>query len=1024
MTTIAEVQDAIRAIERERRVLGDVVVDATVAALRAKLDDLQAAQRLPDETAARKQVTVLFAALTGFSSLTDALPQTEALTLMTQIWERLDAAITAHGGQVDKHIGNAVMGVFGVPAVRENDAERAVRAALAMREELDILLNELDARSAEDLVPETAVSQPSRHLYLKIGINTGPVLLGEVGSAAEFTAMGDAVNLASRLQQSAAPNDILISDQTFRLVEDQFASESVGPLTLKGRAQPVISHRILGMYAAPRRASRVGLPGIQPPLVGREAVLQALQVTAQAVRNQGVCRMVTLYGEAGVGKTRVAEEFLRDLQDGERVEIITGRAKQRLRQLNFGLARDILTAMYGLQYDDPAHVLRAKLRRGLAERLQQPEESIVAQARALELLLGLEIEGRVLDPRTAVPQHDGMFREVTRLLATSMDGLDLTVVLLDDLQWSDAVSLELLRFMVAELEARPLLVICVARPALLEEYPDWLTATAVPHEMLLLSPLSDDACQALVEAVLHKLPRIPADLTQRIVQAAGGNPYYVEEIIKVLIEDGAIVVGEDEWALAERPFRQLRVPPTLTGVIQARLDRLSSLERTVLQRAAVVGREFWDNAVIAISAAAPQSHTEEQVRAALYVLVRREMISRLPTSLFTGQQTYAFRHTLLREVAYESVLLRQRPLYHRQAAEWLAAQSGTRRAEFATLIARHYEQAGDKARAAEYYELAADRAVELHDPASAINHYRNVLALLDRPQFVSRTLQLQEHIGDLCALQGRLVEAVDAFRAMRDIAELDGELALEARACRKMARIWHELGRIEPMLTEADHARYLAWLVSARGEEVQALLVVAEAEHLLDNLPAARTSAERALQLSEQRADAVAVARALGALTVLAHAEGKQHSVEACLDQLLAPLTDAHAVDMAPAQLLCVGETLQAVGRWAQAEEMLRAAEQVCRAREDRVALGRALAGLGWVLRVRGAGETAVLTPLREAIATAETVGHLYDALIYRLHLSRALAAFDHTAEAAAMRQDVLDHVRDPARMGSSIHRI
>ncbi|WP_374686434.1 AAA family ATPase [Promineifilum sp.] len=1021
MLNRAQLQEAIAVLSSQRAHWGEDVVATTLNVLAERLAALPDAPGDAPPAEQRKQATILFATLEGFTRLTGAAHNTEPLRQIDLLWRRLDETILYHGGMVDKHMGDVVMGVFGVPAARENDPERAVRCALAIREMLSDFLAAQREASTADL---DAAEPPKPPPTVRIGINTGPVSLGQVGSDAGQTAIGDAVNVASRLKEAAAESGVYVSHDTYRLVGDLFRAEALGQVSVKGRQAPITVYRIVG--SQPREFfDRVeGVEGVAAPMIGRAVEMEVLQETLREAAQTGRGRLVVIAGDAGVGKSRLMREFNRSLEAFPfKVTRFQGRTDQRLMEVPYSLLRDLLLSHFGIDDSDRAATIEEKLVRGLAAGLTGADSPTRQagrreRARMIGHLVGLDLPGAAAEPATA---RERALESLLDYFGAVADLSAATLVFLEDVHWADDDSLDFLERLAALAAARPLVVVCLARPALYERRPGWPAGDgAAAARRLPLRPLGEAESHELVLQILHKLPQIPSALSDLIVRSAAGNPFYVEELIRVLIEDRVIVPGERTWQLRMRELPQLRVPPTLTGVLQARLDRLPELERTTLQQAAVVGDEFWDSAVQQLNTAARYPFAPEQVAAALGALERRDMIYRAPAPAFVGSQAYRFKHAVLREVAYESVLLRDRPGYHVQAARWLETQSGDRAIEYAAPIAQHHEQAGQLAEAARQYERAAARAAEQYKLAGAIDFYHKALRLLERlPQDLDARLNAQERLGRALLRQGRLVEALYTFHAMQRIAELDGNLLGQARAENALAALFYELDDAPSALAAADRAEQLARLTGAEVELARALFSRAEAAARLGRADEALEAVQGSVARSRALDAPPETARALALLSELQRAAGRTDEAERAI-----------------AGLLALAERLEARGDRQGAAFALTRLGRVCleadapeRARpalERALALARtadqgdaveALLALGQAV-CRCGDADAGMALLEEADALAETTGSRYLRLACRLALAEALLARDQLAAAEATVRAVIAAAENAQQLG------
>jgi len=929
-----ELEQAIAALEAQRAILGDDVVDTMVATAREKLAALEA-QRAVEQ---RKQVTVLFADVYGFTAMAETMDPEEVRDTMNALWARLDAAIIAHGGTIDKHMGDAVMAIFGAPTAHENDPERAVRTALAMQKEVRDWKLEI-----EDL--DTLVS-------VRIGIHTGPVLLGVVGTTAEYTAMGDTVNLARRLQEAAPIGGILISHDTYRHVRGIFSVWMMEPITVKGKAEPVPIYVVLRARPRASRLASRGVEGIETRMVGREAELARLQETLRTAIKRRETQFVTVVGEAGVGKSRLLYEF-----DSwialllERISHFKGQADQRMGNMPYFLIRDLFSFRFEIQDNDPALVAREKLERGITEFMGADG---LEKAHFIGHLIGFDfstspyLRGILGDARQV---RDRAFYYITQFF-TAVAQRNPTVIFLEDIHWANEGSLDLIDHLARECQNVPLLIVCLTRPSLFERRPSWGERHAA-HTRLELRPLSEEHSHQLVAEILRKVDQIPPDLWNLIVSRAEGNPFYMEEFIKVLIDDGVIVTGPEQWQVRPERLTRVRVPPTMIGVLQARLDRLRPMEREVLQRASVVGRVFWDGAVMRICESVDGRMDRDEIRAALQALCRKELIFRREESAFAGEREYVFKHAILHNVTYESVLKRLRRVYHAQVATWLLERSGERVGEYAGLIGEHYEHAGEMVQAAGWYGRAGRQARNTYAPEAAIGYYRRALALLlpddtaeasqaeTTPRtFAAQRVSLYEGLGEMLLWQARYAEAAEACVAMRMAAEANEDIVAQARA-------WNELSRMQ----------------DAQG-----------------NYPAALQSAERAEALCKNAQDAgaaaqVELARALFRKGWSSYRLGDTEAALELGEQALALSTELSARREIADSLNLLGGVHSMLGRYGDAAHYNARAVALYQELGDRERIGAMLNHLGEHARLRG-DYNAAAALYQEALKTAYETGN------------------------------------------------
>ncbi|MET0647503.1 MAG: protein kinase, partial [Pyrinomonadaceae bacterium] len=732
-----------------------------------------------------KQVTVLFADLYGFTALAETLDAEEVSEAMGALWQRVDAAVMDYGGTVDRHMGDQMMALWGDRVAHEDDPAHAVRAALRMqRDVLDFVSSSLRGLFG-------AGGEPSP--LVRVGVNTGAVLLSASGAREGLTATGAAVNVSNRLCQAAPLGGVLISHDTYRHVRGLFDVRETELPNVRGGGEPVRTYLVEREKPRAFRLLTRGVEGVETRMVGRQAELARMRDALQTVIEDRELEAVTVVGEAGLGKSRLLYEFSSEVELlGDPLQVFNGRASQRTRGLPFALVRDVFSLRFGINDSDPGEVARAKFERGVLD-VFGGEPDALMRAHFVGHLAGLDfsasphLAGIINDAKQvrgrAFHYASEFFRRVARTAPV--------LLFLDDLHWADDGSLDFVDQLARECATAPLLVLCFARPELLERRPAWGEGQQA-HARLTLQPLTKRESRQLVEEILRHAQAIPHALRELVVGAAEGNPFYVEELIKMLIDQRVIIPAAERWHVDASRLVEVRVPPTLTGVLQARLDRLTPWEKTVLQRASVIGREFWDGAVEQFSrtAAARGEGFEGDTAAALETLRRKELIFRREASSFAGAREYIFKHALLRTVAYEGVLKRERRRLHGEAAAWLVAQGGGRVEEYAAVIAEHLELAREPLRAAEWYGRAGQQARATYAPDVAIGFYRKALENLSESEAAgeatgplrSQSIAWYAGLGEVLTMQARYGEAAEAYTQMLGAAEGAGDDVAQARA--------------------------------------------------------------------------------------------------------------------------------------------------------------------------------------------------------------------------------------------------
>ena len=716
-----ELHNAIALIEAQRATLGDAAVDASIAAMRQTL----AAREQASSVEQRKFATVIFADVVNFVGLTEQRDPEDVRELQRAFFTTITAPILEYGGVIEKYIGDAVMAVFGVPGVHEDDAERAVRAGLAMHAALTALNVALRRTHGVELA-------------MRIGIHTGTVVATNATSGGSFMVSGDTVNLAFNLQEAAPPNAVVVSDATRRLVSNACEMEPLGQLQLRRRGEPVTAYQVLRLRTDAGKLR--GVAGLDSPLVGRQHEYAVLCAAVERL-GEGRGGFVMVVGEAGIGKSRLVAEVRkaygasRRLPDATvssrsspvRVHWIEGRCLSYDGSVAYHLWQDLLREAVGASLDDPPDLVASALRELIASLCPYSQERNYAfLARLMALPLPAEWEAK-LDSMGAPALQRHTFDAMESVLGCAAQNRPVVMVC-EDLHWGDPSSLALLKHLAPLAERTPLLLICVFRPEPDQSHPVWQigavsTATPAKHTLhLRLQPLSAGDSETLLTNLLGMA--LPPKLGWRILGQSEGNPFYVEEIIRSLIAQGAIKCDPTtgEWRLME-DVAEVAIPETLQNVLAARIDRLDENVRHVLQMAAVIGRIFPQRLLAAIAGGV------EDLDGYLQTLMQQELI-RLRTS--EPEVEYIFKHALTQEAAYKGALRRQRQVFHRRAAEALEQLFPERVEELLSLLAYHWEHSDDPSRSVGYLLRVGDRERLAYAHQEAINSYGRALALLQQ----------------------------------------------------------------------------------------------------------------------------------------------------------------------------------------------------------------------------------------------------------------------------------------------------
>jgi class 3 adenylate cyclase/tetratricopeptide (TPR) repeat protein len=734
----------------------------------------------------RKTVTVLFSDVGGFTDLGEELDPEAVRQLMNRYFQQVKDAVERHGGTTEKFIGDAVVAVFGVPRLHEDDAHRAVRAAVEARQALESLNDEFEQTWGV-------------RLATRMGVNTGEVIAGDPEPGQAFVA-GDAVNVAARLEQAAQPGEILIGDTTYRLVKDAITAEPLAPLSLKGKTDLVAAWRLVdvSLFAAPwtRR--------LDSPLVGRESELGLLQDTFERMVERRECQLVTVMGPAGAGKSRLANE-LAD-RAGSRAKIVGGRCLSYGEGITYWPITELLRGAAGIgEFDAPGEA-SSKILELLGD---TPDSALIGER--LAGFLGLS------DVTPGVPETFWAVRKLLEALAARQP----LIAVFEDIHWAEPTFLDLLEYLVEWMRGVPVMLLCLARPELLEVRGSWMTGK--PNASAIsLPPLTETEMAGLIENLLGG-GRLAEDARLRIADAAEGNPLFVEETLRMLVDDGLLARANGSWVVTG-DLSTLTIPATIQALLTARLDRLDDEERAVLERASVIGRAFWWGAVVAMSPEEERS----RVGAHLQALMRKQLISP-DRSDFSEEDAFRFTHVLGVEAAYRRIPKATRADLHERFAAWVEGKGGTL-AEYEEIVGFHLEQAhrslaelgqtDDRVhslarRAAAALGLAGRRAFARGDMPAAVN-------LIDRATMLTGPDD-PERMTLLPDLAFALLETGD-FERMQEVVAETSEAA-SASSDRRLQAQALILGLWVRLFTDPE-----GWAAEAEREATRAIAIFEDEE--------------------------------------------------------------------------------------------------------------------------------------------------------------------------------------------------
>jgi class 3 adenylate cyclase len=767
----------------------------------------------------RKTVTILFCDVTGSTQLGEQLDPESLRKVMARYFDAMRAEIELHGGTVEKFIGDAVMAVFGIPTLHEDDALRAVRAADGMRESLGTL--------NKDLERDFGV-----RLEARIGVNTGEVLVGP-GSTDFGRVTGDAVNTAARLETAAQPGEVLIGADTYRLVRDAVDVESVEPRSVKGKAEPVECYRLVGVLAGTAAPPR----SFTSPIIGRERELEDLQRAFERSVEDRTCLLFTVLGVAGAGKSRLVEEFLGGV-DGS-AQVLVGRCLPYGEGITYWPVAQALRGALGVHdFDEPDEV-RSRLDGILAG-----DDHADAIAARLSEVLGIA-EGHSAPEETA-----WAIRRFLEILANERP----VITVWEDVHWAEPALLDAIDHVADWAGDAPILLLCTARPEFLDSRPAW-GAGKQRASALTLPPLAADASTQLIANLLGG-GQLPVDAAGRVADAGGGNPLFVEQMVSMLIDDGLVVRDERGWTPVG-DLSSIAVPPSVAALLSARLERLSDDERRAIGSASVIGKDFFVGAVRELLPEPDRANAGSLVRS----LVRKELVREIRSTI-PGEDAFEFRHILIRDAAYAAIPKERRADQHRRFADWCVRMAGDRIEELEEIVGYHLEQAfrhreslgalNDEARAlaaeaSARLESAGMRAFDRPDMTAATNLLRRAENLRP-PEDPGRVIVLATLAYALFDA-GRLDEVRDTVAEAETRARAAGDrVAVEHATVARWTLVERGVERHEQI--RADASRAIA-VFEAAGDQrglVRTWNLLSSVEWLLGHGEAQLDAVERALE--------------------------------------------------------------------------------------------------------------------------------------------------------------------------------
>ncbi len=750
----------------------------------------------------KRNVTVLFADLTDYSGLSRRMDEEDLYELMRDFMRMLIETVYKYEGTVDKVLGDGIMALFGAPIAYENNAERAVRSALEMQANL----NQLN----RDLMDRYGVT-----LQLHIGLNAGMVIVGGIGSnlLMDYTAIGDTVNLSRRLGEIAPPDTILVSESVYHQTKSLFSYAPEKPVLLKGLINPVKPFRLIGIKEKP--GSVRGLDGMQAPMIGREKELEQLREIINSLVQSRKGRFVIVEGEAGIGKSRLTAELKKGLLHAS-LNILEGHSLTYRRAVSYWIFLDLLRNYLNVTSNTPPSQVRKCLYAKVTEVLGYKAMDIFPYLEYL--LLGDQIEKTTAERLSLLDSgqlRQMIFLAVRDLLIAEANRLPLLIIL-EDLHWADDASLHLLDYLVGLVRDAPLVIYGITRPI-----QDSILATIVSKAQvqmgdffsrIVLQGLSPEQCDCLLTELLT-FADLPRDIRQQILEKSAGIPFYLEEILRMLIDQGVIRYEEGCWRVDDASdINTLGVPDTLQGLILARFDRLEPFHRKVLQAASVIGRKF-DLHLLAEVLAIP---TIETLLPIMDHLVERAFI--IPQSTEKSKE-YLFRHVLTSDAVYSTLLRKDRNELHGRVAEAIENLHAHQLESYIEVLAAHYMRSPNLERALHYLILAGQKSARGYMHNQARQHYEEALKLLPQVNYtIEQYLQVHQGLGDILVFIGDYSEARRFYQSALEMIEFSDDCRYFeniATLYRKIGITHERQGEYEQALMRLDMG--LRWLERVPG---------------------------------------------------------------------------------------------------------------------------------------------------------------------------------------------------------------
>ena len=786
----------------EQRVVPQAALSRYIPSeLEKKLNDVRSRGEMIGE---RRVVTMLFCDIVGSTAVAEKLDPEDWTEIINNAFEYMIKPIYKYEGTVARLMGDAILAFFGAPIAHEDDPQRAALAGLEIVSGMQTLRTKITQRFGVDI-------------NVRVGINTGMVVVGAVGSDLhmEYTALGDAINVAARMEQTAQPGTVQITEDTYRQITPYFKFQELGKLPVKGKTEPLLTYRVLASKQASGKLR--GIAGIEVPMIGRDEELGQLQNLLAQV-NLGVGRIVSVIGDAGMGKSRLIDEGLKHWQKGNSNPLFYQISSQSYETSQaYGLFQRLFRRMIDIARDDPAGIIQNKIELFLnkMDASDHPTARLVFQT-----ILGLE-PGEGVEPLVGEAFKRELYA-VTEYLFSGMFADRPSGLVFEDIQWSDPASVDLMLHLLPLVEKVPLVMIFSLRPdRQAAGYKLKKHADEKHHHLsseIHLEPLSEETSVDLINHLLS-IADISDTLRHRIIDRAGGNPFFIEEVVRTLIENGVVIpeerinnaVKQVYWRAAANAA-EVEIPKSLQSLLIARIDRLEEDVRQTLQLASVIGRKFYERILIALVASNHISSLE--IDRQLKKLLRLEMVYEVARQ---PEVEYSFQTPMIQETAYGSILKKRRRSIHQQVAETIEHLYPEQLNDLAAQLGFHYRESNNYEQAMKYYTIAGDNAFKLYANTLTVSHYGEALAAARSitPVPLEQIQYLYGRRGRALELESRFQDALENYSEELAFAREIGAASMELNALVSLGTVYTIASdRVNPekgealaleALTKAEH---------------------------------------------------------------------------------------------------------------------------------------------------------------------------------------------------------------------------